>query len=191
MKIVVLGDSIAAGNPGWDPDPGLRDREGHDPQSQWEYWAERANSDVHFDNRGVGGERTDEIMARLERNLVDVQGAVIQGGINDIVQNTSLEKAAQNLRHMVERVLALGLWVAVADVLPWNNGWPEAVPQVESLNNRIHAIAQDLNVNLLPFYATLEDEDRLGRMREEWTDDGNHPSVEGYRRLGEIAFSLR
>jgi lysophospholipase L1-like esterase len=38
------------------------------------------------------------------------------------------------------------------------------------------------------FHATLEDPDRPGRMREEWTDDGDHPSVEGYRRLGELAF---
>jgi lysophospholipase L1-like esterase len=27
-------------------------------------------------------------------------------------------------------------------------------------------------------------------MREQWTDDGDHPSVEGYRRLGELAFRL-
>jgi hypothetical protein len=27
-------------------------------------------------------------------------------------------------------------------------------------------------------------------MPDEWTDDGNHPSVEGHRRLGELAFRL-
>jgi len=27
-------------------------------------------------------------------------------------------------------------------------------------------------------------------MREEWTSDGDHPSVEGYRRLGELAASI-
>jgi hypothetical protein len=27
-------------------------------------------------------------------------------------------------------------------------------------------------------------------MREEWTSDGDHPSVEGYRLLGERAFRL-
>ena len=26
-------------------------------------------------------------------------------------------------------------------------------------------------------------------MKEEWTADGDHPSIEGYRRLGELAFS--
>jgi lysophospholipase L1-like esterase len=45
-------------------------------------------------------------------------------------------------------------------------------------------------VPLLPFHDTLEDPDRPGRMGEEWTSDGDHPSVEGYRRLGESAFRL-
>ena len=55
----------------------------------------------------------------------------------------------------------------------------------------IAAIGVAQQVAVLPFYATLEDEDRPGRMREEWTPDGNHPSVAGHRRLGEIAFALQ
>lgn len=43
---------------------------------------------------------------------------------------------------------------------------------------------------MLPFHDTLEDPAEPGVMREDWTADGDHPSVEGYRRLGEIAFSL-
>jgi lysophospholipase L1-like esterase len=27
-------------------------------------------------------------------------------------------------------------------------------------------------------------------MRADWTSDGNHPSIDGYRRLGELAFRL-
>ena len=54
----------------------------------------------------------------------------------------------------------------------------------------MHAIGRKEGVPVLPFHATLEDPERPGRMREEWTDDGDHPSVEGYRRLGELAFRL-
>jgi lysophospholipase L1-like esterase len=43
---------------------------------------------------------------------------------------------------------------------------------------------------VLPFYETLDDGGRPGRMPERWTDDGDHPSIEGYRRLGELAFRL-
>ena len=84
----------------------------------------------------------------------------------------------------------LGLRVAVADLLPWNNGYPEADPKIRRLNELIHQVAKDESVPVLPFYDTLEDPDRPGRMKEEWTSDGDHPSVEGYRRLGELAFRL-
>jgi lysophospholipase L1-like esterase len=41
------------------------------------------------------------------------------------------------------------------------------------------------NVQLEPWYGLLEDPQRPGRMRDAWTDDLLHPSVAGYRRLGQ------
>ncbi|CAN5222815.1 hypothetical protein BH18ACT12_BH18ACT12_20510 [soil metagenome] len=114
----------------------------------------------------------------------------MQGGINDIAQGRPVETAAENLRTMVRRGKELGLRVALADVLPWNNGWPDAEPKIRLLNALIGEIASEEDVPLLPFHDTLEDPDRPGRMREEWTLDGDHPSVDGYRRLGELAFRV-
>ena len=114
----------------------------------------------------------------------------MQGGINDIAQGRSTETAAENLRTIVRRGKELGLRVLLVDVLPWNNGWPEAEPKIRRLNELIAELARDEGVALLPFHDTLEDPDRPGRMRDEWTADGDHPSIEGYRRLGERAFAL-
>ena len=115
---------------------------------------------------------------------------VVQGGINDIAQKKSVEHAAANLRAMVDRGKELALRVAVVDVLPWNNGWPDAEPQIRRLNALIADLARDEGIPLLPFHDTLEDPDRPGRMRADWTSDGDHPSIEGYRRLGEVAARL-
>jgi lysophospholipase L1-like esterase len=115
---------------------------------------------------------------------------IVQGGINDIAQGRDVEDAADNLRTMVRLGKELGLHVALADVLPWNNGWPDADPKIRGLNALIAEIARDEDVPLLPFHDTLEDPNRPGRMPEEWTSDGDHPSPEGYRRLGELAFRL-
>jgi lysophospholipase L1-like esterase len=115
---------------------------------------------------------------------------VVQGGINDIAQGRPVEAAAENLRAMVLRGHELGLQVLLVDVLPWNNGWPDAEPKIRRLNELIAAVARDEGVPLLPFHDTLEDPERPGRMRDQWMSDGDHPSVEGYRRLGEIAFKL-
>jgi lysophospholipase L1-like esterase len=191
ILVSALGDSITAGNPGWDPDPVRRLSEGDDPQSQYLYWAARADPRIDFRNHGVGGEVTEEILGRFSVAVADGPAVlVVQGGINDVVHKRPIEAAAANLQEMVQRGKGLGLGVVLTNVLPWNRGWPEADEPIRRLNELIAAIGAAEDVRVLPFYETLEDPDRPGRMREEWTPDGNHPSVEGHRRLGEVAFRL-
>jgi lysophospholipase L1-like esterase len=192
--VATLGDSITAGSPGYEPNPKLRVvlGFGNEQKSTWQYWARKAHPDQHlvFRNCGVYGERTDQIARRLEACAEGARILVVQGGINDIAQGRPVATAAANLRRMVERGKALGLRVEIAELTPWNNGYPEADPKIRRLNELIRAIGRDEAVPVLPFYETLEDPTRPGRMREEWTSDGDHPSIEGYRRLGELAFRL-
>ena len=190
--VVGLGDSITAGNPGWDPDPERRALEdpGDDETSQYLYWAARANPGMRFTNHGVGGERTDEIRARLEDAVVGADVIVVQGGINDVVQGRAVELAASDLQAMVRRAKEVAEVVLLPNVLPWNNGWPDAEPKIRALNSLVAELASAEDVPLLPFHETLEDPELPGRMKAEWTPDGNHPSVEGHRRLGELAFAL-
>jgi len=145
---------------------------------------------LEFRNHGIYGQRTEEIAARLEGCAAGADVLVVQGGINDIAQGRPVEPAAANLRGMVQRGRELGLGVVLADVLPWNNGWPDAEPEIRRLNELVYALAREEGVAILPFHDTLEDPERPGRMRDEWTAEGDHPSVAGYRRLGERAFRL-
>ena len=182
--MAALGDSITEGSPGYDS------RSGGEETSQWEYWAARRDPRLEFRNCGIYGQRTDEIRARLDECARGADVLIVQGGINDIAQGRPVEQAAENLRAMVRRGKELGVRVGFADVLPWNNGWPAAETPIRRLNALVADIAREEDVPLLPFHDTLEDPDRPGRMREEWTADGDHPSVAGYRRLGELAFRL-
>jgi lysophospholipase L1-like esterase len=163
---------------------------GADAKSQWQYWAQKVHPDLRFRNCGVYGQRTDEIAHRLAECAQGARVLVVQGGINDIAQGRPVETAADNLRRMIRRGKELGLEVTVANVLPWNNGYPQADPKIRRLNELIGDLARAEHVPVLPFYATLEDPARPGRMKEQWTSDGDHPSVEGYRLLGEQAFHL-
>src|SRR6266511_487337 len=131
LVVAALGDSIAEGSPGYDS------RRGGDETSQWEYWAARADPRLEFRNCGVYGERTDEIMLRLAECARHADVLVVQGGINDIAQDRTIDAAAANLRAMVRRGKELGLTVALADVLPWNNGWPDAEPKIRRLNELV------------------------------------------------------
>jgi len=192
VVVAALGDSITAGNPAFDPDPSARRALGFgdDERSQYEYWAEREDASLELRNCGVFGERTDEIALRIGDCAEGADALIVQGGINDIAQGVDPALAARQLAEIVSEGEALGLDVAIADVLPWNNGHPAADPAIEQLNRLIVAIGRDEEVPVLPFHDTLEDPAEPGVMRADWTADGDHPSVEGYRRLGEIAFSL-
>jgi len=187
--VACLGDSITAGSPLWDPDPLVRaEIDEPDVRSQWHWWAARNDPAVEFRNHGVYGERTDEIAQRLEGALDGVDAIVVQGGINDIAQGRPIETAAQNLVGMAQRARSHGVRVALADVLPWNNGDERAAHDVVRLNALLVSIACGLVIPLLPFNDTLADPEDRQRMSAEWTDDGDHPSIEGHRRLGEHAF---
>lgn len=192
IVVAALGDSIPAGSPYWDPDPDVRAQIGDelDEQSQWEYWAARKDERLRFRNCGVYGERTEQIAARFDACTAGADVLIVQGGINDIAQGRDVEPAAENLRAIVRRGKEQGLRVAIANVLPWNRGWPRTEEPINRLNELIDELARDEGVPVLPFYTTLESPDAHGRMRDEWTSDGDHPSVEGYRRLGELAFGL-
>jgi lysophospholipase L1-like esterase len=187
IVVAVAGDSISAGSPLWDPDPAVRARiAAPDERSHWQWWAARADSRLEFRTTAVYGERTDQIALRLDLVLDGADVLVVQGGINDVVQQRPVEEAARNIEAMLERGRAAGASLAVADVLPWNNGDERAAEDIVRLN----ALIRRLGVPLLPFHDTLADPADPTRMREALTDDGDHPSIEGHRLLGEQAFPL-
>jgi len=146
----------------------------------------QADARLEFRTTAVYGERTDQIEQRLDLVLDGADVLVVQGGINDVVQRRPVEEAARNFEAMLERGRAAGLALAVADVLPWNNGDARAADDIQRLNALIH----QLGAPLLPFHDTLADPVDPTRMRDGLTDDGDHPSVEGHRLLGEQAFRL-
>jgi lysophospholipase L1-like esterase len=178
IVIGVVGDSISAGSPLWDPDPAVRAAIAQpDERSQWQWWAAQREPRLDFRTHAVYGKRTDEIAAFVDDVVDGADVLVVQGGINDVVQQRSVEDAASDLARIVDRGRALGLRVALADVLPWPGGDERAARDIVRLNELVHAID---GVVLLPFHDTLAPLDG-------WSDDGDHPSVEGHRLLGETA----
>lgn len=191
IVIAVAGDSISAGSPLWDPDPAVRARiTAPDERSHWQWWAARADARLEFRTSAVYGERTDQIVRRLDLVLPGADVLVVQGGINDVVQRRPIEEAAENLAAMLGRGQAEGLALAVADVLPWNNGDERAAKDIRRLNGVIRELVAETGATLLPFHDTLVHPADPSRMGEGLSDDGDHPSVEGHRLLGERAFRL-
>lgn len=198
--VAALGDSITAGNPGYDPSPRARAALGfgHDPRSQYEYWAHIKDPRLRFRNCGVYGQPSAEIAARLRKCARGAGALIIEGGINDIadglaappaLHRLAVTEAATNLGQMVEEGKHLGLKVAIANVLPWNRGYPQAAPLIRRLNRLIGAMANVEAVPVLPFNQALASPRNPNLMTHNLTADGDHPSIAGYRRLGAVVAS--
>jgi lysophospholipase L1-like esterase len=192
IVVGVAGDSISAGSPLWDPDEAVRARiPASDERSQWQFWAADAEPRLEFRTTAVYGERTDQIAQRLDLVLPGADDVlVVQGGINDVVQQRPVEEAARNLEEMLARGRDAGLELAVADVLPWNNGDERSAQAIERLNVLIRELAETADAMLLPFHETLADPADRRRVAPALTDDGDHPSVAGHRLLGQCAARL-
>jgi lysophospholipase L1-like esterase len=187
VLVAALGDSITAGSPIYDPDPAVRARIGAalNPQSQYEYWFHATHPRYRFRNCGIFGQRTDEIAQRLQSCAKGAQVLVVQGGINDIAQGRPVADAAGDIASMLREGKRLGLKVVTVEVLPWNNGYPQAAPLITQLNGLIRAAAKAQDVPVAPWFGTLDDRSAPGRMLKALTIDGDHPSVAGYKRLAE------
>ncbi|MEA2496520.1 MAG: hypothetical protein QOJ29_4431 [Thermoleophilaceae bacterium] len=189
LRVAALGDSITAGSPQWDPNPAIRAQLGDSvsPGSQYEYWAQKQlGPKVTIRNCGVFGERTDQIALRLDECARGASVLVVQGGINDIAQGRSPESAAANLARMVATAQRKKLRVVLVNVLPWNRGYPGAAPLIDRLNAAITLLGRNAHVPVVDFYKALDDPASPGRIRQTMTDDGDHPTVAGYRVLGEL-----
>lgn len=193
--VAALGDSITAGNPGYDPNPRARAGLGfgHDPRSQYEYWASRDDPRLRFRNCGVYGQPTSQIATGLPSCARGADVLIVQGGINDIAESLqgpaalrrlAVTNAATNIGRMVQQGKQLGLRVVLANVLPWNRGYPVAAPLIDRLNRLIHTTAELEQVQVLPFNQTLASTKNPDLMKRHLTADGDHPSIAGYRRLG-------
>jgi lysophospholipase L1-like esterase len=186
IPIVALGDSTTAGTPGWrsplDAPPAGRGNE----QSQYSYWLMRAHPGWDVLNRGVNGERSDQILARFDR---DVRAAsprlvIVIAGVNDLYQGRPPDDVTRNLRLIYDRANAAGIGVVAGTILPFNTATPLHNRHMHAVNEWIAAeAARDPFVALVETrraVAPPDDPDRLISSPDEL-----HPSVDGYRLMAD------
>jgi lysophospholipase L1-like esterase len=184
--IVALGDSTTAGTPGFlSPIEAPPDGRG-DVRSQYAYWLMQARPGWKVLNRGVNGERSDEIRTRFDRDVTAAKPdvVVILAGVNDVYQGRTAEDVERNLQWMYDRARAAGIAVVAASVIPYDTASADQNARMHAVNDWIRRIAaRDSNIvfcDTRRAVASAESIDRLGS-----SPDGLHPDVEGYRRMAE------
>jgi lysophospholipase L1-like esterase len=186
MRFIALGDSTTAGTPGWRSPIEAPPHGSGDERSQYAYWLMRAHPEWEVLNRGVNGERSDEIARRFSRDVLDAHPAavIIIAGVNDVYQGRSVDDVIQNLRAMYDRARAAGLRVLAGTIVPYNTATPEQNHKMREINRWIEREAhRDPNITFVDTRRAVSSPDDPDRLAE--SPDSLHPSVDGYRLMAQ------
>ena len=185
MTIVALGDSTTAGTPGFrsaaEFPPGGEGNE----QSQYAYWVMKRHPEWRVLNRGVAGERSDEILKRFERDVLAFkpQAVILLAGVNDLYQGYDVTWVKRHLTGLYERARQANLKVVACTILPSNEASRQVWERMQGVNEWIHTYSLEHDLAFCDTSRTVEDPENPGSLAG--TPDGLHPDVEGYRKMGE------
>jgi len=191
VRIITLGDSITKGSR-----PGVKPTETFAARAQAALRAQGRRVQVH--NVGIGGERTDQALERLQRDVISQRPhlVTVMYGTNDgwvdegkAASRLSERQYEDNLRELVRRLRAERIEVVLMTAPRFGeqnrkNGLGED-PNVRLARyvERCRAVARDLQVPLVDHFGGWTAEQVGGRNLQAWTTDGCHPNPEGHAEL--------
>jgi lysophospholipase L1-like esterase len=185
-RIVAMGDSTTAGTPAFLSPVEKPPRGDGDETSQYAYWLMRAQPGWEVLNRGVNGERTDQIAARFERDVVAAAPAVVIliAGVNDIYQGREVGEVTRRLRAMYDAAIAAKIAVVAGSIIPFNTARADQNAKMRAVNDWIREqAAADPRLAFVDTRAAVAAPGSPDRLAS--SPDTLHPSVEGYRRMAE------
>ena len=163
IKLVVLGDSLAAGL-------GLKPEQSFPSRLEAALRAQGRN--VAILNQGVSGDTTAGGLDRVDWLLADKPDIVlIELGANDALRGTDPTVAERNLAAIIEKLKPAGVTVWLAGMMAPRNFGPEYVAAFDSLYKRL---ADKYQLPLYPFILDGVAQDPALNQA-----DGLHPNVRG------------
>ena len=191
VTIVALGDSTTAGTPGFrSPVEAPPDGEGN-PQSQYAYWIMRRHPDWKVLNRGVNGERSDQILKRFSSDVVPFKPriVVVLAGVNDLYRGYPPRHVEEQLKRIYDSAAKEQIRVVACTILPYNGMSPSVRSRIQEVNGWIRSYSGKHHLGFCDTFHLLENPKRPWNLIS--SPDRLHPDVAGYRKMGEaIAGSI-
>ncbi len=185
LKIVGLGDSTTAGTPGFmSPLEAPPDGRGN-VESQYAYWMMKLHPGWVVLNRGINGQRSDQILKRLDRDVLQEKPdyAIILAGVVDIYQGRPADSVEESLLTMYRQSLRAGIRTVAATITPYNGMTRSDYESMTELNHWIRRRSGDLGILFCDTNAIVSDSADPSKLKS--SPDGLHPDSEGYKWMGE------
>lgn len=178
VKFVCFGDSLAFGYQ-------------VSYEEKWHVIAEKKTG-IQMKNCGISGDTTDGMLTRIQKQVFDANpdGVILMGGYNDIFFNRSWDRAAQNIKAMVDQSRDRNLRVFVAIPPPillpvaFKEGgdavdFEKSSLMIEAYCHWLRDFTAAAQIPELDFRATID-----------WTDknlylDGIHQSPAGHQKMAD------
>lgn len=174
INIVFIGNSITEGWVGSNP----------------QFFTEN-----NFVGRGISGQTSPQLLLRFRQDVLNLKpyAVVINIGTNDIAENTGKYTAKFTLdciRSMAELAKNNGIKVILSSVLPagefgWRKEIQDVPQQIDALNEKIKAYAEENNFPYIDYNSAMRDEN--GALQKEYGRDTVHPNRNGYQVMEKIA----
>jgi lysophospholipase L1-like esterase len=187
IVIVALGDSTTAGTPAFRSPIEAPPSGSGNIESQYAFWLATRHPEWDVRNRGVNGERSDEVRARFARDVTPAnpEVVVILAGVNDVYQGRPAESVERELEAMYDLARTAKISVVAASIIPYNTATPDQNARMRAVNAWIRDYAER-HVASVTFCDTRAavaapgDPDRLVS-----SPDDLHPSPDGYKLMAD------
>ena len=186
VLIVALGDSTTAGTPHFKSPIEAAPNGSGDSTAPFTYRLGELHPEWTVLNRGVNGERSDQIAARFDRDVLEhhPQIVVIIAGVNDVYQGRNVEWVTAQLSAMYAKAKRAGIPVVAGSIVPYNTATPEQNARMHAINDWIRAeAARDTNVTFVDTRKAAARADNIDLLSA--SPDGLHPDVNGYHHMGD------